>query len=110
MNQFLPEDDTESSFSSTSSTVSLDSRSRRYSRFNRSRQNLINQLTTSPETRFHAALLFLRYHWLLGLNRPQKIETTHLPLYPTSGIWDITLASLAISVKARLDDSGHEPY
>ena len=109
MNQFLPGDDTESSFSSASSMVSLDSCSR-YSRFNRSRQNLINQLTTSPETRFHAALLFLRYHWLLGLNRPQKIETTHLPLYPSSGIWDITLASLAISVKARLDDSRHESY
>jgi len=39
-----------------------------------------------------------------------EIKATHLPLYPSSGIWDIALASLAISVKARRDDSRWEEY
>ncbi|KAJ3556958.1 hypothetical protein NP233_g11856 [Leucocoprinus birnbaumii] len=91
-----------SSFSSDSSISSLCS-DYHYSRFNVSAKNLINQLTTSPETRFHAAWMFLRYHYLIGLNRMHEISAEELPLYNSSGIWDVTLASLAISVKFHRD-------
>jgi hypothetical protein len=102
--QFLPEDSydsSDSSFSSTSSGASFGSRT--YFRSNTSRNNLINQLTTSPETRFHAAWMFLRYHSLLGLSRNRKVTADQLPLYAGPGIWDVALASLAISIKVGLD-------
>ncbi|KXN83176.1 hypothetical protein AN958_01753 [Leucoagaricus sp. SymC.cos] len=103
--QFLPSGDLESSvgsFSSTSSAVSCASRS--YHCFDMSRQNLINQLTTSPETRFHAAWMFLRFHLLLGPKRPLQSATDEQPAsHDSAKTWDITLATLAISVKFHRD-------
>ncbi|KAG6893927.1 hypothetical protein C0992_008145, partial [Termitomyces sp. T32_za158] len=32
------------------------------------RTNLVDQLSTSPETRFHAAYLFMRFFWIVGLS------------------------------------------
>ncbi|KAG6883300.1 hypothetical protein C0992_009135, partial [Termitomyces sp. T32_za158] len=32
------------------------------------RTSLVDQLSTSPETRFHAAYLFMRFFWLVGLS------------------------------------------
>jgi hypothetical protein len=66
-------------------------------------EGLIDQLKTSPETRFHAVWMFLRYHYLMGVVRicGKTVTLDQLPLYPSSGIWDVTLASLAISVKVR---------
>ncbi|KAF5350087.1 hypothetical protein D9756_009250 [Leucocoprinus leucothites] len=47
--------------------------------------------------------MFLRYHQLLGMNRTDKVTAQNLPLYASSGIWDVTMASLAISVKFHRD-------
>ncbi|KAF9448731.1 hypothetical protein P691DRAFT_759636 [Macrolepiota fuliginosa MF-IS2] len=100
--QYLPEDDLESSLNSSSSFCSTISPGPRFCSSG-SRQNLINQLATSPETRFHAGWMFLRYHYLLALNRVHDITQGQLPLYPGSGIWDVAIASLAISVKFHRD-------
>jgi hypothetical protein len=64
-------------------------------------EGLVDQLKTSPETRFHAAWIFLRYHHLMGVVRTRSVTLEQLPLYPSGGVWDVTLASLAISVKVR---------
>lgn len=64
-------------------------------------EGLVDQLMTSPETRFHAAWMFLRYHYLMGVVRTKGTNQEQLPIYPSTGIWDVTLASLAISVKVR---------
>ncbi|KAJ7084835.1 hypothetical protein B0H15DRAFT_847779 [Mycena belliarum] len=83
--------------------------------------DLLDQLRTSPETRFHAAYLFLRYFFLLMTNDVErkriqgmqnsdtaaKNELPWDPAFPPEGwnlvVWDLCLACLAISVKAHRD-------
>ncbi|KAJ6630280.1 hypothetical protein B0H10DRAFT_2207962 [Mycena sp. CBHHK59/15] len=73
------------------------------------RPDLLDQLLTSPETRFHAAYMFTRYfyrvigdHEQRGVNGLQKQEG-----HPVDGwdlvVWDIVIACLALSVKVHRD-------
>lgn len=53
----------------------------------------MDQLVTSPETRFHAAHMFLRYFNIIG--------ETHIDAQVcATTIWDVALGCLALSVKA----------
>ncbi|KAJ7144960.1 hypothetical protein C8R43DRAFT_1237719 [Mycena crocata] len=85
------------------------------------RPDLLDQLLSSPETRFHAAYMFARYFYLLMTDQEEreKIElmqqaaaaaeygTTWDVSIPPDGwmlvAWDCCLACLAISVKLHRD-------
>jgi hypothetical protein len=99
-----------SSFSSYSSTSTSSSTS-----MDRQPLDLIDQLKNSPETRFHAAWLFLRFFYLTMSpdrntgNNARNISRQSSMNSNTSGstnqegrdliIWDIAIACLALSVK-----------
>ncbi|KAJ7063649.1 hypothetical protein C8F01DRAFT_1133801 [Mycena amicta] len=82
--------------------------------------DLMDQLQTSPETRFHAAYLFLRYFYILmgDQKERERIEALQaaairedseedLPEVPSESwrllLWDIAIACLAISTKFHRD-------
>ncbi|KAJ6500721.1 hypothetical protein C8R45DRAFT_79034 [Mycena sanguinolenta] len=84
--------------------------------------DLIDQLLYSPETRFHAAYMFIRYWYLMMGDRKTKLKLTSMreaaaaaegndlpddPSIPSEGwllvVWDSCLACLAISVKLHRD-------
>ncbi|CAK5281038.1 unnamed protein product [Mycena citricolor] len=83
--------------------------------------DLIDQLTHSPETRFHAAHMFLRYFHLVMHDRAQRVDLEAMkasfeaseeglswdPSIPPDGwnlvVWDICVGCLAISVKIHRD-------
>ncbi|KAJ7932675.1 hypothetical protein B0H13DRAFT_2307352 [Mycena leptocephala] len=83
--------------------------------------DLIDQLLCSPETRFHAAYMFIRYFYLVMGHgeRREKIELLQhaaaaahnsMPFDPATQpegwnlvVWDCCLACLAISVKMHRD-------
>lgn len=67
--------------------------------------HLYDQLSTSPETRFHAAYIFLRYllHLFAEDGAHSILQDLNMETQPAMEcvIWDIAVASLALSVKAR---------
>lgn len=76
--------------------------------------NLLDQLSTSPETRFHAAYMFLRYFYLIKGN-PGSPGLFHLGKHGELRcseeefelvIWDIAVGCLALSVKVSKPDVG----
>ncbi|KAG9312418.1 hypothetical protein JVU11DRAFT_6799 [Chiua virens] len=65
--------------------------------------NLYDQLTNSPQTRFHATQLFLRY-----LRVPEKAEfwrdlCKNDCLEGEKGIWDLAVACIALGIKLHRD-------
>ncbi|KAG2002408.1 hypothetical protein CC2G_004601 [Coprinopsis cinerea AmutBmut pab1-1] len=98
----------ESSFASTSTTNS--------SRLS----NLYDQLSSCPETRFHAIWMFLRYFFIISASDDSEMKCCHSQ-FPDSHerledetrekydpdqeliVWDIALACLALSVKFHRD-------
>ena len=74
------------------------------------RYDLYDQLATSPQTRFHAAYLFVRYlTCILGCpnarGQPQsedEVQSSDLYDGMTLIKWDIAVGCLALSVKASL--------
>ena len=97
------------SSNSTSSNTSMD----------RQPSDLMDQLKNSPETRFHAAWLFLRFFYLtmspernsgprnnaLNLSRQSSLNSVTSTSINQEGrdliIWDIAIACLALSVKVN---------
>jgi hypothetical protein len=72
--------------------------------------NLLDQLITSPETRFHAAYMFLRYFYLVRGESGSPLRVTQgngagrvLPSEDGFELvtWDIAVGCLALSVKVR---------
>ncbi|KAF9011096.1 hypothetical protein BDQ17DRAFT_1345462 [Cyathus striatus] len=73
-----------------------------------SRDNLCDQLTTSPETRFHAAWMFLRYFFIINSmdrfhGNNEQVSVTSCESRSDGGkrlaVWDVALACLALSIK-----------
>jgi hypothetical protein len=79
--------------------------------------DLMDQLKNSPETRFHAAWMFLRYFYLTmspnpntgnarNLSRQSSLNSNISASTNQEGrdliIWDIAVACLALSVKVKL--------
>lgn len=73
--------------------------------------NLFDQLTTCPNTRFHAVWMFLRYFYLvmsetgnqhLRSADSQPVHGTDTEAGHTLVVWDIALGCLALSIKVRL--------
>ncbi|KAF5367921.1 hypothetical protein D9758_004363 [Tetrapyrgos nigripes] len=108
---------TSASTTSNSSTRSLSYQSTPKSRA-LSDANILDQLTNSPETRFHAVYLFLRFfHIIIGLERND--QTALFSPGAPGGInkygdfrdeegfelvaWDVAAACLALSVKMNRD-------
>ena len=101
-----------SSFSSYSSTSTSSSTS-----IDRQPSDLMDQLKNSPETRFHAAWLFLRFFYLTmspdrymgprnnarNISRQSSLNSNSSASTDREGrdliIWDIAIACLALSVK-----------
>ncbi|KAF8797634.1 hypothetical protein BYT27DRAFT_7237189 [Phlegmacium glaucopus] len=93
------------SSSSTTSSTSMDSQP----------SDLMDQLENSPETRFHAAWLFLRYCYITmgpknnarNLSRQSSFNSNISANTDQEGrnliIWDIAVACLALSVKFHRD-------
>ncbi|KAF8884692.1 hypothetical protein BD779DRAFT_770278 [Infundibulicybe gibba] len=77
--------------------------------------DLLDQLATSPETRFHAAYMFLRYFFLVMGDSPQSPISRRHAITGTlaeSGeaddvwelvIWDIAIGCMSLSVKFHRD-------
>jgi D-alanyl-lipoteichoic acid acyltransferase DltB (MBOAT superfamily) len=104
-----------SSFSSYSSNSTLSNTS-----MDRQPSDLMDQLKNSPETRFHAAWLFLRFFYLTmspernsgprdnarNLSRQSSLNSNTSASTNQEGrdliIWDIAIACLALSVKVTL--------
>ena len=104
-----------SSFSSYSSTSTSSNTS-----MDRQPSDLTDQLKNSPETRFHAAWLFLRFFYLTmspdrntgpwnnarNLSRQSSLNSNTSASTNQEGrdliIWDIAIACLALSVKVTL--------
>ncbi|KAM6499958.1 hypothetical protein JOM56_005466, partial [Amanita muscaria] len=89
-----------SSFSSTSSPSSTSS----------CRVDLYDELSSSPETRFHAASIFLRFFYRVmseASNLEQVAFRNSASFIEEEGkeliIWDVAVASLALSVKLHRD-------
>ena len=98
------------SSTSTSSSTSMDGET----------PDLMDQLKNSPETRFHAAWLFLRFFYLTmspdritgernnsrNVSRQSSLNSTTSASTYQEGrdliIWDIAVACLALSVKVTL--------
>ncbi|KAJ7593075.1 hypothetical protein C8J56DRAFT_930327, partial [Mycena floridula] len=57
---------------------------------------LVDQLTISPETRFHAAYMLVRYFYLMGMHHVQEDAGDLV-------CWDIGVACLSLSVKFHRD-------
>ena len=101
-----------SSFSSYSSTSTSSSTS-----IDRQPSDLMDQLKNSPETRFHAAWLFLRFFYITmspdrntgprnnsrNISRQSSMNSNASAITNLEGrdliIWDIAIACLALSVK-----------
>ncbi|KAF4565396.1 hypothetical protein EYR36_001967 [Pleurotus pulmonarius] len=65
-------------------------------------RNLRDQLTCSPETRFHAGYLFLRYFFLVEVEAdPSNTPESQIALELV--VFDVAVASLALSVKYHRD-------
>ncbi|KAF9032400.1 hypothetical protein BJ165DRAFT_1535090 [Panaeolus papilionaceus] len=76
--------------------------------------NLTDQLQHSPETRFHAVWMFLRYFWLIDYGTQSSgFDADGEYVYPGEDaeekmlrsllIWDAAVGSLALSVKLHRD-------
>lgn len=68
--------------------------------------NLLDQLATSPETRFHAAYMFLRYFYLVrGAPGSPSCSAFRGDVLSEHGFelvtWDVAVGCLALSVKVR---------
>lgn len=83
-----------------------------------SSSNLEDQLAHSPNTRFHAVWMLLRYFYLCRkmddgkrsenprLSRTSSVDSVRSTAADTQGLnlvlWDVTVACLSLSVKVRL--------
>ncbi|KAF9456914.1 hypothetical protein BDZ94DRAFT_1326634 [Collybia nuda] len=99
---------TSSSASTASSSSSTNSFSTISSIIGPTISNLYDQLSTSPETRFHAAYLFLRYFYLVratpgspSLNIDKGDENSENGFELVT--WDVAVGCLALSVKYHRD-------
>ncbi|KAJ7778802.1 hypothetical protein DFH07DRAFT_540215, partial [Mycena maculata] len=78
------------------------------------RPDFIDQLLTSPETRFHAAYMFARYFYLFMGEKIERSQREATAAEDKAGdemardgwplvVWDVCLACLAISIKMHRD-------
>jgi hypothetical protein len=85
---------------SDAETNSCDSGTTSSARTNNGYIQLYDQLVTSPETRFHAAYLFVRYFaCMLGSPCPSPLEFKEFHDGLAMVVWDVAVGCLALSVK-----------